>query len=34
VITQSLVRQSLIADAAADPATRLSSFERPSDARA
>jgi hypothetical protein len=34
VITQSLVRQSLIADAADDPAARLSPFERPSDVRA
>ena len=34
VITQSLVRQGLVADAAADAAARLSPFERPSDARA
>jgi hypothetical protein len=34
VITQSLVRHALVADADTDAATRLSPFERPSDARA
>ena len=34
VITQSLVRQGLVADAGADAAAGLSPFERPSDARA
>ena len=34
VITQSLVRQGLVADAEADAAAGLSPFERPSDARA
>ena len=34
VITQSLVRHALVADASADAAARLSPFERPSGARA